>query len=249
MTLWLVFSFLFVVAQTKENPVVHVEKNGELLCVYMNSRDYDKLSELEKKSLVKSQANKYDATTIYVISSHRGELWQENSSGNMTIVDTWNKNAVPVLQDNNYKQMPTRSLEHPWFFNVSGALGYNTPSIYFNLYGRYGFYLLKGKWDLAANCLIGYSKSIRPSDSGTKGSFSNSIGVDTRWYFPLKKTNINPFAGLGISYAFGGGNKSFTIPISAGVNIPLWKGCLDACWQYDKVNKSIFMVGYTFIFK
>lgn len=244
LTLWFVLSFLSAVAQTNEKYVVHVEKNGNLLYVYMNPDEYDKLPDKDKKVLVKSEANNNNVTSVYVISAHHGELWQETTEGVINRVDSWDTNTVAMLPDNNFKQMPARSLKHPWFFNVSGALCFNSPNFYFNLYGRYGFFLRDGKWDLAANLLIGYNKS-----KGSKGSFSNSIGVDSRMYFPMKRMNINPFVGVGMSFAFGGGNKSFVMPTSLGLNVPLWKGCLDACWQYDKVNKNVLIIGYTFMFK
>lgn len=244
LTLCFVLSFLFSVAQTNENCVVHVEKNGSLLYVYMNPDDYEKLSEENKKVLVKTEADNNYATTVYVICAHKGELWQTTAEGVMCKVDSWDTNVANMLPDNDYKQMPTRSLKHPWFLNASGALSFNSPNFYFNLYGRCGFFLLKGRWDLAANLLIGYNKS-----KGSKGSFSNSIGVDSRVYFPIKRVNINPFVGVGMSFAFGGGNTSFVMPISVGLNVPLWKGCLDACWQYDKANKNMIVIGYTFMFK
>jgi len=252
----LIFGLIFMVlrsfGQTDGSCVVHVEKHEKILYLYMNPQQYDKLPDTNKKSIIKTEAEKNSVKSVYVISEHRGELW--NISYNfVNMVDSWNMNDA--LGSSNDNKTVRRSLEHPWFINFSGSFSCSGPMVKegndyvnFNTYGRFGFFLLKNRWDLAVNCLIGYNK-VLGSQSENKGSFSNSIGFDTRVYFPLKQIKISPFVGLGMAYAFGGGNKSFTIPISVGINVPLKKGCVDVCWQYDKVNKSMFVVGYTFMLK
>ena len=171
----------------------------------------------------------------------------------MKMVDAWNKDSVKPLPSKTKKQDDQiRSLQHPWFFNISGALTtgnvfdlyYNGAKTY-NVYGRLGCYLLGGRWDLALSGIIGYNK---PSKDAT-GTYSNSIGVDTRVYM-LQSKAINPFAGVGVAYASSNGESSVTIPISAGLSIPVaGKGCIDFCYQYNKVTKSAFVFGYTHMHK
>ena len=249
LTLCLLLPTLFASAQINRQVVLYAEKNGNMLYLYMNPEEYSTLQDHKKSELISVEAEAQQVSTVYVINNHQGELWHEQSHGHFWMVDSWDKDQLSEMTTiKGLAQRPERSLKHPWFFNVSGALTTMKEMYYLNLYGRLGFFLMKGRWDFAMNTLLGYSKP-RGTETNTKGTFNNSIGFDTRVYFPIRPVNVNPFVGVGMSYAFGGGEKSVVFPVSAGVNIPLWKGCFDACWQYDKLNKHVFVIGYTFMFK
>ena len=249
LVLWLSIStVLNVMSQTSGNYVFYDEIHDNVLYLYMNPTEYSALSDTGKATLVKGEAKKHQVQTVYVICAYEGELWLMKN-GSMQKTDSWDKNTVSMLQGNK-KVASGRSLEHPWFFNISGA--FDTPKsslITFTVsgYGRIGCYLLNGRWDLALNCLIGYNKIVSITDNINEDIFNGSIGIDTRVNI-LKGKAVNPFAGLVLSYASSNGESSFTIPVSVGMSIPiLGKSCLDVCYQYNKVTKSAIIVGYTYM--
>lgn len=235
------------VSQTSGHCVIQTEKHDNILYLYMNPQEYGLLSDVNKTALIAQEAANHQVQTVYVISAYDGELWQM-ADNSMTKIDSWNKETASLLPGAKNGTSP-RSLEHPWFLNFSGALSRrkdlgtgNSSQFLFNTYGRAGCYLYKGKWDLALNVMLGYQKN-----KDSKGSFSGSIGVDSRVYF-LKGKTVNPFAGIGLAYASSGGTSSFTLPISVGMSVPVRnKGCIDICYQYSKVTSSAFIAGFTYM--
>ena len=248
LTLFLITtSVVAVMSQTTNNYVAHTVIHKDIVYLYMNPGEYGLLSEIGKNSLIKRETREINVKNVYVISGHNGELWQKED-GSVKMIDSWDMDKAETLLVSGKAPSTGRSLQRPWFFNISGAFGLvksdgvSTINIYG--YGRIGCYLLKGRWDLALNGLFGYSK-IRGENEGTK---SSSFGIDTRVYV-LKGKAFNPFAGVGLAYSSSGGESSFTIPVSVGASIPIkGKGCIDVCYQYNKVTKSTIIVGYTHMF-
>lgn len=234
-------------SQTTNHYVIQTEPHDDIMYIYMDPIEYGRLSEIGKNALIKRETRENDVKNVYVISGHNRELWQK-TNGLVVMVDSWDMDTAESLLASGDSPSTGRSLQHPWFFNISGALGSvksegsSTISVYG--YSRLGCYLFKGRWDLALNGLLGYSKIIGKNE-GTK---SSSFGIDTRVYI-LKGKVINPFAGVGLAYSSNGGESSLTIPVSAGASIPVsGKGCIDACYQYNKVTKSTIIVGFTHMF-
>ena len=246
-----VFSITSVMSQINHYIIQKIEYDS-ITYLYMNPKEYEKLDDVGKTALLKIAANQYQVTSICVISAYNTELWLLDK-GVMKMVDSWNKDSVKALSSNTKKQDDQkRSLQHPWFFNISGAIStsgvfdlYYKRAKYYNAYGRLGCYLLGGRWDFALSGIIGYCK---PSGQA-KGYYSNSLGVDTRLYI-LRGKAINPYAGVGVAYAIGENESSVTIPLTAGLSIPVAaKGCIDFCYQYNKVTKSAIVMGYTYMNK
>lgn len=250
-----VILILFVIAisvtssmsQTTNHYVIQKESYNDIMCIYMDPVEYGRLSEIGKNALIKKETKEIEVKNVYVISGHKSELWQK-TNGSVVMVDSWDMDIAESLLTSGNTPTAGRSLQHPWFFNISGALGSvkSEGSSTFNIYGygRLGCYLFKGRWDLAINGLLGYS-TIKGREEGTS---SSSFGIDTRVYI-LKGKAFNPFAGVGLAYSSSAGESSFTIPVSAGASIPVsGKGCIDVCYQYNKVTKSAFIVGFTRMF-
>lgn len=255
LTFWLVIASVISAVSQTNNCVIHVEKYDYSVCVYVNPEEYSRLSDVEKTTFVKTQAVQYEVNSISVVVAYDVELWQFEDD-TVKKIDTWNKNVVTTLSGNT-KETHRRSLQHPWFFNLSGAINLSvddgivneviatSSTLSYNAYSRLGCYLLKGRWDVALSGMLGYSK---PSID-EKGSYSYSVGVDTRVYI-LKGKAINPFAGVGVAYATSNDETSVTIPLSAGLSIPVkGKGCIDFCYQYNKVTKGALVIGYTYMHK
>lgn len=236
-------------SQTTNTYVAQFKEQENILYLYMNPPEYKWLSDISKVALINKEATKHDAQMVYVIYAYKGELWQK-INGTMTMIDSWDKESVTTLQDQK-QNASIRSIQHPWFFNLSGALNHvdggvtndNPSRTFYNAYCRVGCYLLSGRWDFAINGNIGYSKTFNE----IKGSYSNSIGVDSRVYI-LKGKSVNPFAGIGLAYASSGNDSSVTVPLTAGLSIPVkGKGCIEFCYQYNKVTKSAIIAGYTYM--
>lgn len=237
----------FAISQTTSNYVIRTEIHKGILYLYMDPVEYGRLSEIGKNTLIRTETREKDVKNVYVISGHTGELWQKTNEL-VKMVDSWDMDKAEALSVSGNPVSTGRSLQRPWFFNISGAWGFvksgGSTTINIYGYGRLGCYLLKGRWDLALNGLLGYSK-IRGENEGTKNS---SFGIDSRVYI-LKGKAFNPFAGIGLAYSSSSGESSFTIPFSAGTSIPIkGNGCIDACYQYNKVTKSTIIVGYTHMF-
>lgn len=253
-TLLLIITTIINVMSQNNHYIYKIVKrpNIDVVYLYANPKTYDLLDDIGKAKMVQNVANQYHAASIYVICAHDAELWLP-SGDTMKKVDSWNKDSVKHLSGKTKKQDDQiRSLQHPWFFNISGALTtgdvfdlYYNGAITYNAYGRLGCYLLSGRWDLALSGIIGYTKPSKDEE----GSYSYSAGLDTRVYI-LKGKTINPFAGVGVAYATSNGESSVTIPLSAGLSIPVaGRGCIDFCYQYNKVTKSAFVLGYTYMHK
>lgn len=248
LTIWMVLLTIYVLAQKENYGVIHIEQNDGVVCLYMDPHVYKTMSEEAKKELIKSNANKYAVKIVNVINNHTVELWRVYYIGAM-LVDSWDMNST----DSNMEKMkttnnPVRSIEHPWFFNISGSMSaINTVTI--NGYGRIGFFLMKGRWDMAVNGLVSCLKTSTTSD-GDKTEYSYSLGCDTRVYFPIKSIKTSPFIGLGVSKLFDNEeNESTIIPMSLGVSIKTKKGSIDITYQYEKTMSSVFVIGYTFMLK
>lgn len=247
LTLGMVVIFVVNVMSQVNHYVVSVETRDNMAYLYVDPKAYENLDDLGKVALLKATANQYHVSSFCVICSHVTELWQ-TFGDTIEMIDSWDKDNTTPLKAKRFQ----RSIEHPWFFNLSGAVGMSiSPESESNILsgtvsgcGRIGCYILKGRWDLALNGLVGYN--ISDEDDG---SYSNSVGVDTRVYI-LKGKAINPFAGIGLAYAFGSDQSSYTIPISAGMSISVMQnGFIDLCYQYNNVTKSSFIIGYTYMHK
>lgn len=254
----LTFTVLSAYTQSDDSCIVYSEKHNEVLYLYMNPDCYNKLSELYKMALIESEAEKNSVKFISVVNAHKIELWSVYDG--TRIIDKWDKNNVEYKTYDNNENGAVRSLKHPWFFNISGSMAFtkNDNMFYLTGYGRIGFYLLKGRWDLAVNNVLSYSKEmmnhVRVENGQVihdelKHSFTGSFGVDTRVYFPIKSINTSPFVGVGLARTYGDGNKSTAIPVSLGLSVMVKRGSIDACYQYEKTTNGIFVVGYTFMLK
>lgn len=249
LTLFLIVTGVAVaISQTTNNYVVKTVTQKDIVYLYMNPREYGLLSEIGKNALIKRETREINVKSVYVINGHNGELWQKEDDGMVTLVDSWDMDKAELVTAPNNKPTSGRSLQRPWFFNISGALGtaksndVSTINVYG--YSRLGCYLLKGRWDMAINGLLGFTKT----QNENKGSRISSFGLDTRVYI-LRGKAFNPYAGVGLAYSSNGGESSFTIPFSVGTSIPIkGKGCIDACYQYNKITKSTIIVGYTHMF-
>jgi len=202
----------------------------------------------EKKSTIMELVLSKGYTLASVSYGYKRELWQKAASGTAVEIDSWDLNTL-YTPKTTLKTLEKTAI-HPWF--VSFGLNSNFTSdgndigLYLN--ARLGFFLLKNRWDLA----LSYSLGI--SGAGDNSNATSDLGLMSKVYFPIKKYNISPYVGLGISYLWSDVSDGYTdvytstsdIPILLGISWYVGPGSVDAGVQISENNNSVFTVGYTF---
>lgn len=117
------------------------------------------------------------------------------------------------------------------FKNINGALN-----------ARLGFFLLRNRWDLAASVTEQLSGNIEDENP----SMLTSVGLASKFYFPMKKHNLSPNLGAELAVTIPAeGVMSFTPSFLAGVSWYVGPGSLDAGLRIG--SSSMLMLGYTLI--
>jgi len=214
----------------------------------------------EKKNTVMELVLSKGYTLASVSYNYKRELWQKDvTSGTVTLIDNWDLNTL-YTPKTTLKTLRKTDV-HPWFlyFGLNSNFtsdGYNG-GIY--LSSRLGFFLLKNRWDLALSYSLGVTATGDENNSSTTAT--SDLGIMSKVYFPIKKYNISPYVGLGISYLWSlpdgtiynettedyeslPATTTWNIPVYLGVSWFVGPGSLDFGLQIS--NNTIFMVGYTF---
>ena len=212
-------------------------KNNKLYLV--TNTDYDLLTIAQKQDVLSKVAQEFvdHDLTIYSGDQQR-ELWVNTGSG-VKLIEQWNNDS---LQIERYLPLElNRQGRTKIFYYVggmfSGSSGYHNGSL--NL--RAGTYLYKNYLDASATFNIGYNKS------GDNTQFAGDIGIDSRAYLPfrIKKVNLAPYAGAGISWVFAP-SSYFEARFFAGGCWFIGPGSLDIGLQYGIKSDFARTLGYTF---
>ena len=189
-------------------------------------------------------ANWQDALVV-IHGESQNELWGRNSqNGKTNLIEQWGLNQTPLATEPVSEQQ--KLSKHPWFFYIGEqGMGDSNDNISFALNTRLGFFLLLNRWDLAAIYSINFM--------GTAGSDDligqMNTGLMSKVYFPIKKLNISPNVGGGISLntvSDAQNNKTSSVDksIILGVSWFVGFGSLDIGVQTGKEVTS--MIGFTF---
>ena len=211
---------------------------------------YNSLLTGKKNTIIETILSKSTCDFVIVHFQYMSELWKKETNDNrVSLIDTWNMNS-PARTSNVKTTQKTNS--HPWFFYL-GAGGTYSSEIgdinNLNLSSRLGFFLLKNRWDLA----VSYTLNI--AGNGNYDSPLNSnIGLMTKVYFPIRKINISPYIGTGISYIttsstsdiFTINSDSWDVPLYMGISWFVGHGSLDIGYLYGNNSGSMVTIGYTF---
>lgn len=220
----------------------NVEMSGEGKINLYATATYHLLPTLTKNTVIETVLSKSTANLAIVNYQYKSELWKKEPKNNrIDLIDTWDMNSITQTSHTN---APQKTNAHPWFFYL-GAGGTFTDetddnsSVYFS--SRLGFFLLKNRWDLAT------TYTFSNTDNGDTSSSISNIGLMTKAYFPIKKINISPYIGTGISYIISDNfsNDTYEIPLYLGISWYVGFGNLDVGFQTNGEN-SIFTIGYTF---
>ena len=232
-----------------------LNENG-FLEIQANESAYTSIGLSTKMAIFRSALEKWDGVVFFVHSGYKRELWRRDvRTGAVSQLGLWDLNN-PEL----YKYLPrtlqtTRS--HPWFFYVGGAARFdseNLHSVFFST--RFGFFLLKNRWDLAL------SGSVGINDNSMVTIITAELGLLSKVYFPIRKLNLSPYFGAGLSVVYtttemsldmgnGAGynnlEDSYLNPMGlAGVSWYVGPGSLDVGAQIGKT--FAVTLGYTFSF-
>ena len=217
-------------------------ENGQLSLSALD--DYFMLPVEKKNEIMEYITYQWQGSLVLVHGGTKNELWGRNSeNGKTNLIKDWNLNeSQPTITQTSE---PEKLSRHPCFFYL-GGLGMmdSNQNINFALNTRLGFFLLLNRWDLAATYSINFM--------GTKDSENvtgrTNIGVMSKVYFPIKKYNISPNIGGGISMSsYTDAQKVTTQTVNEsllfGISWFIGFGSLDIGFQTGKEVTT--MIGFT----
>jgi hypothetical protein len=218
-------------------------ENGQLS---LSALDKYFMLTIDKKTEILEDINaNWQEALVIIHGATQNELWGRNSqNGKANLIDQWG--MAPTPPTTTITEEPQRFLKHPWFFYIGeqGMMDTNH-NINFALNTRVGFFLLLNKWDLAAT----YSLNLMGSEGSDDFTGQTNAGLMSKVYFPMKKWNISPNVGGGISWnssmnAQNESTQSINKSILLGVSWFVGFGSLDVGIQSGKEVTS--MIGFTF---
>lgn len=212
-------------------------KDNKLYLV--TNADYDSLSVIKKSDILNKVALEFAEhdMTIYSGGQQR-ELWL-NTGGGVRMIERWNNDS---LQIERYLPLELkRQGRTKVFYYIGGQLNGSKGSTNYTLNLRAGSYLYKDLIDASATLNIGGNKS------GDESQFAGDVGIDSRVYLPfrIKKVNLAPYAGVGISWSFAP-SSYFEARFLAGGCWFVGPGSFDIGLQYGIKSDFAFTLGYTF---
>lgn len=206
------------------------------------SGSYSRLALSGKSDIMNTLLRSWQESLVIVHLESRRELWGWNSeSGGARLIDAWDLNPEPVAAMTEPAQ--TEIAKHPWFLYIGGAQQMDSNK---NISGalniRTGFFMLQNKMDLA----VSLTESLSGNLEDESASLTTSLGVGSKYYFPLQKSSIRPNLGAELAVSLpSGGKAAFTPSMLAGLSWFVGPGCLDAGLRLG--SSSMLMFGYTLI--
>jgi hypothetical protein len=230
------FGSYFENAELGENGTIHLQAKEV----------YSSLTQEKKNTIIELVLSKLENQTFAIVScGYKRELWKKNVPFNeVKLLDDWDLNNL-YSQKSSLKTLQKTDV-HPWFFYFGTNDSFSKDMANISLASRIGFFLLKDRWDFALSCSAGIS-------GYETTTASVDVGLMTKVYFPIKKYNISPYAGTGISHitsatSVSGGDdmesNSWNIPLYLGISWFTGPGSLDLGFQIS--DNTIFTIGYTF---
>lgn len=206
----------------------------------MANPDYVSLSEYQKREVLGKVAQEFaEYDMMLYTGGQQRELWIADGNS-VRCLEKWNNDSLRI---EDYLPLELkRNGETKVFYYVGGMLNGGNGSTSYSLNLRVGSYLYKNLLDVSATLNLGGNKT-----KGAKSQFSGDIGIDSRAYLPfrIKKVNLAPYAGAGISWSFAP-EKFFELRLLAGGCWFVGPGSFDIGLQYGTKSKISLTLGYTF---
>lgn len=217
-----------------------LDENGQLRLTA--SESYRRLSSADRKDIMNIMLRSWQESLVVVHLGSGRELWSwSREIRGAQLIDTWDLNPEPVASVPEMAQSDIA--RHPWFFYIGSAQQMDS---FKNLNGalnvRVGFFLLLDKLDLAVSLTEQLSGNLEDESA----SLLTSVGLSSKYYFPVKKLNMSPNVGAELAVTIpAGGKMSFTPAMLAGVSWFVGPGCFDAGLRVG--SSYMMMFGYTLI--
>ena len=206
----------------------------------MTNSDYATLSVTQKQEVLNKVAVEFAGHDMILYTGGQGrELWMAVGNS-VKCLETWNNDSLR-MQDYLPLELK-RSGKTKVFYYVGGMLNGGNGSTSYSLNLRGGSYLYKNLLDASATLNMGRSKA-----DGGKSQFTGDVGIDCRAYLPfrIKKVNLAPYAGTGVSWSFAP-ESFFEWRLLAGGCWFVGPGSLDIGLQYGTKSDFAMTLGYTF---
>lgn len=206
----------------------------------VTNSDYDSLTNMQKQDVLGKVAQEFTGydMNIYAGGQQR-ELWLSNGNG-IKMIERWNNDSLKI-EDYLPLQLK-RQGKTKVFYYVGGMLNGGNGSTSYSLNLRGGTYLYENILDASATLNLGGNK---PEEG--ESQFTGDVGIDSRAYLPfrIKKVNLAPYAGAGVSWSFAP-EKFFEFRLLAGGCWFVGPGSFDVGLQYGTKSDFSLMLGYTF---
>jgi len=217
--------------------------NGQLELT--STSGYKSLARENKSTVMDMLVRSWQQSLIIVGNGSSRELWGINSkTGKAMLIENWNIDgkisAVPAVLPE------SKSALHPWFVYFGFQSQFDSQkNINMGFSTRFGFFLLKNRWDLAASA----SGFIFGNVDYESQTFQSNVGLSSKVYFPIPKLRISPNIGGEISYSTYSVEDTESSSVSpyalAGISWYVGNGSFDIGVRAGK--QTIVMIGYTFI--
>jgi hypothetical protein len=194
----------------------------------------------EKRVVMERIFKAVQDSIIIVHYGSKRELWGRSAeTHNVLLLDRYDLNA-PLL--GKVTGAPARL--HPWFFFIGLQLGTDSQhDINFALNLRGGAFLLKNRWDFAGTFSVG---SFGNATAAGSVSSSTSVGLMSRFHFPIRKLKMSPNVGAEVALGVSGSSAiatSVTGSLVLGVSWFVGIGNIDMSIHIGKPWSVI--AGYT----
>ncbi len=206
----------------------------------VTNSDYDSLNIIQKQDVLNKIAQEFDGydMTIYAGGQQR-ELWL-NSGHGLKMIEQWNNDSLKI---EDYLPLELkRQGKTKVFYYVGGMLNGGNGCTSYSLNLRGGTYLYENLLDASVTLNLGGNK---PEEG--ESQFTGDVGVDSRAYLPfrIKKVNLAPYLGAGVSWSFAPESYS-ELRLLAGGCWFVGPGSLDIGLQYGTKSDFALTLGYTF---
>jgi hypothetical protein len=222
-----------------------LNENGQLLLMALNA--YKSLALNSKKVILDNLVKRWQESLVIIQYDSKSELWGTNvETGRAIRIDSWDVNATNVMTPGPVALSGTG--KHPFFVYGGGSAIYNSNHVLnASLNGRVGFFLLKNKWDLAWCFSGGVTGNTDESESS---SDLLSVGLMSKFYFPIPKLKISPSVGIDLESTVytdteGSSTDAVTRSLLLGISWYVGPGSFDVGYRINKA--SSLTVGYTFM--
>ncbi|MBR0073191.1 MAG: hypothetical protein IJP95_05075 [Bacteroidales bacterium] len=205
----------------------------------MTDTNYAELSIEKKKDILNRVAKEFPKHDMVLrTGGQQRELWIATPEG-LSFVEQWNNDSLKV-EDYSVMELKRNGSSNIFYYfggTFSGSEGTHNGTLGL----RIGSYLYKNVLDASVTLNLGYSKMDE------QAVFLGDVGLDGRWYFPLRKSkvNITPYAGTGISWTFSP-ESYFEMRFLAGGCWFVGPGSFDIGFQYGLKSGFSTTLGYTY---